>query len=449
MAEYRAAQAHTDAGAPAPTPDRASGRLRAAAALAVLAALLLATVVGCAGHGGGDERVTIRFMQNKREVIDYFDEVIARFERENPDIHVVQDNNEAGFVPSLVRGSPPDVTTRGWAFASADIAKKDVFEDLSDLQAARLIDPRVQALVDEWGRHEQGATVALPFSLTAAGVIYNKDLFEQHGVEVPTTWSEFVAACENFKAAGVTPIYGTYKEPWTVAQGVFDYATGGVTDITDFFSAFEAGGSNPGPGAATFANTFAAALPVMDYLRTSVQPNAPSRGYPEGNVAFANGEAAMYLQGPWALTELAKANPDVRVGTFPLPVTDNPDDRRVRVNVDMAVSIPKGAAHPREARRFVEFLFRGDVINAYNADNAAFSTLADAPPQTDERIAELDPYVDAGRYYQGANTYLSPSTQALGHVQSYALDGDGPALLATLDEEWQRIARRNDYREIN
>ncbi len=46
-------------------------------------------------------------------------------------------------------------------------------------------------------------------------MIYNKDIFAQYGVAVPTTWDEFLQACETFKANGVTPIYGTFKDGWT------------------------------------------------------------------------------------------------------------------------------------------------------------------------------------------------------------------------------------------
>lgn len=423
---------------------------RRAAALAAAFALLLTALAGCAPQRGAPDTVTLHFMQNKREVIDYFDQVIARFEAENPGIRVVQDNNEGGFVPSLVRGTPPDVTTRGWAYASGDFAKKGVFADLSDLAAAQRVDPAVQALVTEWGQHDPGTVVALPYSLTAAGVIYNKDLFERHGVAVPTTWDEFTAACETFRAAGVTPVYGTFKDGWTLAQGAFDYVTGSMVDVEAFYAAANGEGGNYGPDSpATFATTFADTLPKLDYLLSASQPNAPSRGYTEGNVAFAKGEAAMYLQGPWALSELAKANPALRVGTFPLPPTNNPADTKVRVNVDVALSIPAGARHPEQARRFVEFLFRDDVINAYNADNAAFSTLAGAPPQQDERIAELAPAIAQGRFYQGATTYLSPSIPVFGHLQVYALGRDGAQLLRALDDDFRRVAARNADRGTN
>lgn len=426
---------------------RAGGtrRLRSTAALTGILMVFGGVLAGCASPGS--ESVTIRFVQNKREVIDYFDTLITQFEAENPNINVIQDNNEGGFVPSLVRDSPPDVTTRGWNYASGDFARKDVFEDLSDLNVAAQIDPAAQELISEWGEPTDGGTPALPYSLTAAGVIYNKEIFQEVGVEVPTTWEEFVAACEEFEAAGVTPIYGTYKEPWTVAQGMFDYTAGGLLDVSGFFAQLqEEGGDYSANSDVTFSNTFDVMTDPMNFIMEHSQEGAASRGYPDGNVAFANGEAAMYLQGPWALSEIEKANPDVSVGSFPLAMSDDPEDTRVRVNVDLALSIPVGAEHPEEARQFVEWLFQPEIINGYNSDNAAFSTLKDAPPQDDERIEGLNEYVTTGRYYQGASTYPPPSIPVPNYLQSYVLGGTADALYSTLDAEWRRVAERNAAR---
>lgn len=435
----------------APSVPTGTARVRRRRTVAGLTGLSIALGTALAGCGAtpGEEQVTLQFIQNKREVIGYFDELIARFEAEHPNINVVQDNNEGGFVPALVRDSPPDVTTRGWNYASGDFARKDVFEDLSDLEAAAVIDPAAQELVTEWGEPSDGGTPALPFSLTAAGVIYNKDIFEQVGVEVPTTWDELKAVCEKFEAAGIPAFYGTYKEGWTVAQGMFDYTAGGLLDVSGFFEALQAEGSDfSSKSEKTFSNTFDVTAEPMDFIMEHTQEGAESRGYPDGNVAFAKGEAAMYLQGPWALSEIQTANPEVEVGTFPMPLTNNPEDTRVRVNVDLAFSIPVGAEHPEEARQFIEWLFEPENINAYNADNGAFSTLKDAPAQEDDRIAGLNEYVAEGRYYQGASTYPPPSIPVPNYLQAYVLGGSADALYATLDAEWRRVAERNAARGV-
>ncbi|MGV8873034.1 MAG: ABC transporter substrate-binding protein [Rhodococcus sp. (in: high G+C Gram-positive bacteria)] len=396
-----------------------------------------------------DDVVTLTFMQNKTEasVVAYYDELISEFEAANPDIRVIQNNTEDNFVPALVRGSPPDVTTRSWAFTSGEFAGREVFSDLSGLDAAQAIDPDVQALVEEWDRLDSDATAALPFSLTASGVLYNKQIFEQNGVDIPETWSEFVAVCETLTAAGVVPIYGTYKDPWTIGQGVFDYAAGGLIDTAAFYEDLHSAGGDFGPDSpSTFSNTFADALPKMEFLLANAQPNAASRGYSEGNAAFAAGGAAMYLQGPWALAELTKFDPALQVGSFVLPVTEDPEDRRARVNVDVAVSIPAATKHPDEAKRFVEFLFDPKIVADFNAVNAGFSTLRDTPANTDRRIAELGEYVESGDYYQGPSTYPSPAIPVLNYVQAFAFGGSGSDMLTRLDDDWRRVAERNAAR---
>ena len=49
------------------------------------------------------------------------------------------------------------------------------------------------------------------------GILYNKKVFADNGLSVPTTWAEFEANNDKLKAAGITPVGATYKAPddWT------------------------------------------------------------------------------------------------------------------------------------------------------------------------------------------------------------------------------------------
>ena len=53
----------------------------------------------------------------------------------------------------------------------------------------------------------QDGTYGLPYVANAAGILYNKDMFEQHGWETPETWSEFTALCEQIQSEGCTASY--------------------------------------------------------------------------------------------------------------------------------------------------------------------------------------------------------------------------------------------------
>jgi raffinose/stachyose/melibiose transport system substrate-binding protein len=413
-----------------------------AAGLAGAAAVL--PLSGCAASVPARQNgvTQLRFMQNKPEVVTYFNQVIKDFEALNPDIRVVQDFNEGNFVPSLVRNDPPDVVTRGFAQATADFTKKGVFADLSGLRAADTLDPKVQALVNSWGQYK-GETSALPFSLAAAGVIYNREIFATHGVSVPTTWDEFLAACETFRAAGITPIYGTFKDPWTLQQGAFDYVTGGTLDVEHFFDRLYAKGTTFREGTAeSFSSNFGPALPKILQLTSLTQNGAASKNYADGNASFGKGQAAMYLQGPWALSELVKANKDIALGSFPLPATNNPAETKVRVNVDMALSIARNTPNRAAAERFVNYLLEPSVVNTFNEKNAAFSPLKDAPAATNPQISGLAPYVAEGRYYQGAGTYFPPSVPLGNYIQAFVYNRNAEQFLTELDAEWRRVAER-------
>src|SRR6185437_10271601 len=70
----------------------------------------------------------------------------------------------------------------------------------------------LQMLKDVTGLKE---IYAVPYAANANGVIYNKAIFEELGIEVPKTWDEFITVAEKVKASGKIPFYFTLKDAWT------------------------------------------------------------------------------------------------------------------------------------------------------------------------------------------------------------------------------------------
>ncbi len=150
----------------------------------------------------------------------------------------------------------------------------------------------------------------------------------------------------------------------------------------------------------------------------------------------------MYLQGPWALGEIAKSNPDMDLGTFPLPMTDDPNDLRVRVNIDLAAWIPEASRHQDAAREFLSFLFEQDTMDEYNAAQLGYGTTTDAAPVTDPRIVGMRPYFDEARFYQGASKAIPLTIPTENYLQGIVTGSDPSATLRTLDADWARLALR-------
>ncbi|WP_196834647.1 ABC transporter substrate-binding protein [Mycetocola sp. CAN_C7] len=397
-------------------------------------------LTGCSAIGGGGP-TEITFHMSKPEAIGFFRDLTAQFNEEQSDVHVTLDtasNLSAGFL----RGDPPDVGLLNYNMEMSRFMERGALSDLSDMPEAARIRPDVQELADQYSTYP-GRTSVLPYSVAAASVIYNVQMFEDNGLDVPETWDELIAICETLQDAGITPIYSTFSEPWTIAQGLFDYTAGGSVDVADFFDQMNELGTEVGPeSAVSFEKNFTEPVEKMMELAAYTNDDAASRSYGDGNVAFAKGEAAMLMQGPWALGEIAKTDEDLELGTFPLPATDDPNDLKVRVNLDLALWVPEIGDAQEASREFVSYLMQQDVMDEYNAQFLGFGTTTDAAPAEDERILGMQEYYNDGRFYLGPSQRVHLSIPTANYVQAIATGADIDSTLSRLDADWARLALR-------
>lgn len=417
---------------------RSSRAIRSGLAL-ISATLLTVGVASCIPSG---QPTDLQFHLSKPEAIPYFRALVTDFNASQDEVRVTLDtssNLQAGFL----RGNPPDIALLNYNMEMARFMERGALSDLSSMDEAQRIRPDVQELVDQYATYP-GRTSVLPYSVQAASVIYNIEIFDELGLEVPTTWDELIAVCDALLDAGVTPFYATFADPWTVGQGWFDYTVGGSVDVADFYDRMREIGTEVGPDSdVSFSSTFAEPVNRMTLLATQyVNADAASRGYGDGNLAFAQGRAAMYLQGPWAFSEIAKTDPDLRLGTFPLPVTDDPADLKVRVNIDLAAWIPEASRHQDEARIFLEYLFQQEIMDDYNAEFLGYGTTVEAADVTDPRIVEMRPYIDSGRFYQGPSRAIPLTIPVDNYLQGIVTGTDPAEVLETLDADWARLALR-------
>ena len=63
-----------------------------------------------------------------------------------------------------------------------------------------------------------GKYYAMPFALNSFGIYCNDAMFEEAGLEFPTTWDELMEVCEAFQANGITPFTFVDKDPGNLVQ---------------------------------------------------------------------------------------------------------------------------------------------------------------------------------------------------------------------------------------
>jgi raffinose/stachyose/melibiose transport system substrate-binding protein len=399
----------------------------AAAALPLLAA--------CGLFGGADDgRVRLEFFQFKPEAIETFDRIIAGFERDHPGVDVRQNHvpdAETAIRTRMVREDVPDVMTLNGNATFGELATAGVFYDFAGSPAVRDVSPAILKIMNGLGTAAEGEVNGVPLASNADGVLYNKDLFAEHGVEVPGTWSELIAAAEKLRAAGVPPFYFTFKDAWTAAN-LFNLVASTLPPA-DFFDRLRADD-------ASFTDAYGEVADKILRLSRLGQRDRFARDYNAGNQAFAKGEVAMYPQGSWAIPSVRSVEPDFELGMFPLPVADGGDTTLVS-GVDVAVTMAREPRHEKEALAFVEYLMRPDVVAAYAKEQSAVPPLEGADP-TDPALADVAPLFDAGRLVGFADHQIPTSVPLKEVTQQFLIDGDRAAYLDTLDNEWDKVMLR-------
>ncbi|MDO3410085.1 extracellular solute-binding protein [Saccharibacillus sp. CPCC 101409] len=400
---------------------------------ACLLSMLLA-LTACGNGQSADGKVHIEFFQNKPEAKESFNRLIDKFNQENPDIVVTQSNPpdaETVLMTRVVKEDVPDVIGMGATDTYSVLGQSDIFADLTGEPLLDRINPRyMQMLTDLTGRKE---ITGIPYAANADGIMYNRAIFKKLNLEVPKTWDELLDTAQKIKDAGITPFYLTYKDDWT-SNLLFNALAPNIAGIDFFLERRDDKVSFQDPVMREVAEKALAVLPF------GTNDNF-GRTYADGNRAFANGEAAMYIQGSWAIPEIRKANADIDLGFFATPTGDDAEANKLVSGVDTLLAVSENTPHRAESLKFVEFLLADEQISQYIKEQTAFSAV-EGIDQDDPAVTELQPYFESGRLVDFADHYIPAAVQLNSMVQGFLQGGDVDAFLKRLDSEWTKVANR-------
>ena len=156
-----------------------------------------------------------------------------------------------------------------------------------------------------------GQIYAVPLNIAAACCFYNTEMFEAAGAKVPTNWSEMLDACEKLQAAGYTPITISAGTAWCLSM-----VAGYLCESKGVDLAAIADGSD------TWENgKLEAAATDLVELSKYFQKTAAGDTNDVATANFYNEEAAILIQGSWAIGQINGENPDFesKCGVFQFP----------------------------------------------------------------------------------------------------------------------------------
>lgn len=200
---------------------------------------------------------------------------------------------------------------------------------------------------------------AVPLNIAAACVFYNTEMFEKAGCEVPTTWDELIDACQKLQDAGYTPITISAGTAWCLSMLAGYLCDREGVDLTKIESGEESWNNE---------QTIAAGEKLLE-LSQYFQTTAAGDTNDVATAAFYNEEAAILIQGSWAIAQMNGANPDIeaKCGVFQFPAIEGGNDANRVIAKSDSLAMSASTEHPEAAIALMKY-FTDDTAQKYTAE---------------------------------------------------------------------------------
>lgn len=384
---------------------------RKTSALSLTVVLLMTLVLAACGGGkdeatgNGNKKVTLKIIHWQQENINnYMKDFNKLFEEKYPEVTVEYTTapadatydqlmqtrmtaTDADIIPlkfSFI-GAPQD-----WSPGAADPLWKQWIDaglvaDLSDQAFIKNYNPTDVENAMTYNDKVYGVNMG---KVALTGLFYNKEIFEKHNLQVPTTWNEFVNVVETLKAAGVAPIGLGGKDVWPINLAVQGLQASVHDDQMTYIKGLWTGDTKL---------TDPAHLEVLEKAQFMMKNTIDGfMGIDYGTLPslFATGRVAMIADGTWDATTIATANAELKFGYFPIPGSDKAENNKnLAGKYDMTWMVVEKSANKEYALKWLEML--SEPAN-YTAFTNAAGFLPTQPNVTleSEFINEIQPYLE-------------------------------------------------------
>lgn len=313
--------------------------------------------------------ITLVYPFQNRQWSACVEEVVRQFEDANPGIHV---SYEVRYEDEVY----DDTLTR--------LVARDELGDIVQLKEpyAFAENGLLAPLPDELAAQVNSVcrVDGLPYAVAAVGattgVVYNKALFAEYGLEPPESYGEFLDLCAALRRRGIAPLGVGGGDLWHMEYWMNHFLRSDVLSRDpDFLALCAAGERDWNDPLITDMLTHMSQL----FLRGYVDDNWPST--PDAALAYhmAESEVAMVFSGPWLIRDILALDPDMELGWFYVPNESGQVVAGESMDVFWAVTARCGEDEERyqAAAAFLAFFYSEGVYERLCQAMAGYSTLSD------------------------------------------------------------------------
>ena len=398
----------------------------------VLTGMVAAT--GCGNSSGKDGKIHINLVQYKPEAVKAFEKMEEEFNATHDDIVLeIESPNDAMTVlkTRFIKEDVPDIIGIGGDVNFSSFIDSDMLMDISDFEGISDIKPAYLKIAKNLEYVPEEGVYSVPYVANAAGILYNKDMFDEHNWDIPTTWDEFIALCDEIQASGIQPLYFGFKDTWTCLAPwnslAVDLAPADVCQQVN-------------RGETTFSDEYREVSEKMLELLPYGPEDPYAYNYNDACTAFANGESAMYTIGNYAVPQIQSVNPDMNIDSFVMPGNNNADENILNSGIDLQFCVTNDCENKEAAYEVLRYLLKDETIQIYLNDQSAVPC-KEGDFELPEVLNGMASYIKEGKMADYQDHYYPAEMSVDAQIQTFLINGDVNAFLKKFDSDWERYNR--------
>ena len=313
------------------------------------------------------------------------DTILPAFAKKHPEIEIVfsptvPTEYNAVLGAKLKAGTAGDLITCRPFDQSLNIFKAGQLESLNDLPGMENFSELAKAA---WSTDDGKTTFAVPMASVIHGFLYNKTIFKELGLSVPTTEQEFLAVLEKIKQSGkYAPLVMGTKDQW-------ESATMGYQNIGPTLWDGETGRKGLIHGTAQYnQGGFLAAFEALAKWKPYLPDGYEALAYPDSQNLFAQGRGAIYPAGSWDISVFRQMNPKLDFGAFPPYAFAGKDKPVINDHPDIALGINSASKNKDAARTFLQWVASDEFAQLYANALPGFFPLANVKYTLSDPVAQ-------------------------------------------------------------
>lgn len=381
-----------------------------------------------------DGKTVIELVHYKPEAVAVFEQLEEEFNATHDDIQLkIESPNDAMTIlkTRFTREDYPDIIGIGGDINYSYFVDAEILMDISDYEGLSTIKSSYVDILEGLEFVPTEGTYGVPYVANAAGILYNRDMFEEHGWKIPETWDELMALCEEIESEGIQPFYFGFKDTWTCLAPWNALAV----DLADADICKQVN-----RGEATFTDAYREVAEKMLELLKYGEDGPFAYGYNDACTAFARGESAMYTIGSYAVPQIKSVNPEMNIDSFVMPGSNNKEDNVLNSGVDLQFCVTSECKNKEAAYEVLDFLLEHDNVQAY-LDNQNAVPCKDEEFELASEVDGMREYITEGKMTDYQDHYYPSEMAVDAQIQTLLIEQDVDAFLAKFDKDWTRYNR--------